>query len=380
MNRRYRVFVSSTYEDLKDERQRVTYALLESGYIPTGMELFPAANTNQWAAIKKAIDECDYYVLIIGGKYGSIGPDGISYTEMEYRYATEERRIPAIAFLHGDPDSLPGNKVEKVPRARRLLKEFRKFVKQRLCKYWSNSDQLSRVVTDSLNELKQTHPAPGWARGPIFTTEITLKAPDIRSNISRTIDVRRLPEGYPFQIDWPTLGKGIEILGNQLNSLQSTRIEAVVGINNCGMLIASFLSGYCDIENALQRPLVAIRSSSERDIAKDRDYFFTFPPRRKFDTVLVVDSEYKTGNSIRRVVDLIEKEALNEGGQIYLAVLAFTGIKEYKNDTQGGVEGLFRRSKYKPAEHAAHQYLSLKPPHFLAYITAGRVEPPGGIR
>ena len=57
--------------------------------MPAGMELFPAANETQWNLIKKVIDDCDYYVLILGGRYGTIGPDGIGYTEMEYRYALE---------------------------------------------------------------------------------------------------------------------------------------------------------------------------------------------------------------------------------------------------------------------------------------------------
>ncbi len=86
MEKRYQVFVSSTFRDLELERQEVMHALLELDCMPSGMELFPAANETQWNLIKKVIDDCDYYVLILGGRYGSIGPEGISYTEMEYRY------------------------------------------------------------------------------------------------------------------------------------------------------------------------------------------------------------------------------------------------------------------------------------------------------
>jgi len=41
MDRRYHVFVSSTYEDLREERREVMQALLALDCIPTGMELFP---------------------------------------------------------------------------------------------------------------------------------------------------------------------------------------------------------------------------------------------------------------------------------------------------------------------------------------------------
>ena len=93
MDKRYQVFVSSTYEDLNAERQEVMQALLELDCMPAGMELFPAANDDQWTLIKRVIDDCDYYIVIIGGRYGSIGPEGISYTQMEYAYAVSQARI-----------------------------------------------------------------------------------------------------------------------------------------------------------------------------------------------------------------------------------------------------------------------------------------------
>src|SRR5947209_7845098 len=109
MEKRYQVFVSSTYEDLREERQEVMQALLELDCIPAGMELFPAADEDQWTLIKKVIDDCDYYLVIIGGRYGSIGSDGKSYTQMEYEYALTKQKH-AIAFLHENPGDIPASK------------------------------------------------------------------------------------------------------------------------------------------------------------------------------------------------------------------------------------------------------------------------------
>ena len=50
-DRRYQVFVSSTFEDLQAERQKVLQAVLEMKAFPAGMELFPSANDEQWAFI-----------------------------------------------------------------------------------------------------------------------------------------------------------------------------------------------------------------------------------------------------------------------------------------------------------------------------------------
>ena len=114
MDKRYQVFVSSTYADLKQERQRVIQALMEMDCIPAGMELFPAADDEQWAFIKRIIDDCDYYLIIIGGRYGSLTPEGISYTEKEFNYALE-RGLKIIALLHEEPDSIPVNKSDIDP-------------------------------------------------------------------------------------------------------------------------------------------------------------------------------------------------------------------------------------------------------------------------
>ena len=78
MDKRYQVFISSTYADLQEERQRVIQTVMKMDCIPAGMELFPAADEEQFEFIKRVIDDCDYYLLIIGGRYGSTTADGIS--------------------------------------------------------------------------------------------------------------------------------------------------------------------------------------------------------------------------------------------------------------------------------------------------------------
>ena len=115
--KKYQVFVSSTFRDLEDERREVIQTLLEGDYIPSGMELFYASNDEQFSYIKKVIDNCDYYVLIIGGRYGSINSStGFSFTEQEYDYAIE-KNIPVLAFIHRNPASFPPDVVDQIGRA-----------------------------------------------------------------------------------------------------------------------------------------------------------------------------------------------------------------------------------------------------------------------
>lgn len=163
MDKRYQVFVSSTFQDLQDERQEVMHALLELDCIPSGMELFPAANETQWELIKRVIDDCDYYLLIIGGRYGTIGPDGISYTEMEYDYAISIGK-PTVAFIHKEPDKIEAGKTEKSEEGQEKLKSFKEKIEKKLCKYWSSPAELGSVVSRSLIQLIKREPAIGWVR------------------------------------------------------------------------------------------------------------------------------------------------------------------------------------------------------------------------
>ena len=168
MEVKYQVFVSSTYEDLKDERKEISQAILESNCIPAGMELFPASNLAQWEVIKRVIDDSDFYLLILAGKYGSMGKDesgnNVGYTEMEFDYALKTGK-PVLALVHEDVEMLPRSKVETTTKKSYLLKLFQKKVYQgRLIKKWNNKDNLKSAALTALAEMKRTTDAPGWVR------------------------------------------------------------------------------------------------------------------------------------------------------------------------------------------------------------------------
>jgi Domain of unknown function (DUF4062) len=164
MDKRYQVFVSSTYSDLKDERSEIIQTLLAMDCIPAGMELFPAADEEQLDFIKSVIDDCDYYILIIGGRYGSTTPDGVSYTEKEYDYARGQG-LRVLSFIHKNPDEIPVGKSEKDPTLLVRLNEFREKVKTgAIVKFWSDAKELAGLVSISLSSTIKAHPAVGWVR------------------------------------------------------------------------------------------------------------------------------------------------------------------------------------------------------------------------
>lgn len=175
MNKKYQVFVSSTFRDLFDERQDTIRSILDLGHVPAGMELFPATDVEQLSYIKKVIDECDYYILIIGGRYGSLDADGISFTEREYDYAVETGKI-VLAFVHGDAASIPVGKVDTATRLVKNLSEFRdKVMSGRLVRQWVSRENLEAQVVKSVARATNDFPMPGWIRGDAAASEELLQ-------------------------------------------------------------------------------------------------------------------------------------------------------------------------------------------------------------
>ena len=160
--------------DLVEERKEVIQALLELDCIPVGMELFPAANEDQWTLIKELIDTCDYYLLIVGGRYGSLNSDGISYIQMEYDYAVN-KGIPVISFTPANPEEIPVGKTDKDPEKSEKLKAFLDLVQLKMCKSYQNPQDLGSVASRSIIKLIKKHPAIGWVRANNLTSEESSK-------------------------------------------------------------------------------------------------------------------------------------------------------------------------------------------------------------
>lgn len=168
MDKKYQVFISSTYTDLKEERSKVFQTLMELDCIPAGMELFPATDEEQFEFIKRIIDDCDYYLLIIGGRYGSTTTQGVSYTEKEYDYALS-KGLKIVALLHSKPNEIPLQKSEQNETSRKLLETFReKAATGRLVRFWKTADELPGIVALSMAKTIKMFPATGWARADLI--------------------------------------------------------------------------------------------------------------------------------------------------------------------------------------------------------------------
>jgi len=172
---KYQVFISSTYNDLQREREQVIKATLEMGHIPVGMEMFSAADEEQWKIITRQIDSCDYYAVILAHRYGST-VSGVSYTEKEYDYAIS-KGIPVLSFVLERDASWPADRIDTDPNAKLLIDNFIKKVKTKPVSFWASAADLHGKYSISLMKQIISTPRPGWARatdvaGPEVVKEI----------------------------------------------------------------------------------------------------------------------------------------------------------------------------------------------------------------
>jgi hypothetical protein len=120
--------------------------------------------------IEGLIKDCDYYVLIIGGRYGSIAPTGKSYTQMEYEYARSEG-ILVISFVNADPGKIPAGKTETTDVGKQKLKEFTDLAKTKMVRFWDSPSDLGSQVSRSLIKLIKAKPRTGWIKANVITSE-----------------------------------------------------------------------------------------------------------------------------------------------------------------------------------------------------------------
>ena len=153
MNKKYQIFISSTYRDLIDVRNIAINTIIKMGHLPMGSEFLSASGSSILEYIKSVISLSDYVLLIIGDRYGSINEDGMSYIEEEYNHALiENKRI--LVFIKN------GNSKEA-----ELTKFINKVLERQAACYWDNGIDFSVKLSSTLYNVFTNEPSETyWAR------------------------------------------------------------------------------------------------------------------------------------------------------------------------------------------------------------------------
>jgi hypothetical protein len=195
MNKKLQVFISSTYTDLKDERQAAVEAILDAGHIPAGMELFKAGNETQLKTIKRWIDESDVYLLVLGGRYGSIEQEsGKSYTHVEYEYAAKKGKaifsvVLSQSLLHKKAAELGTDNVFEKNEITKY-EEFKKLVCSKIIRPAEDLKDIQLAIHTTLKEFLELYKFSGWVKGIEVEDNINL----IKENAKLVKENQKLKE------------------------------------------------------------------------------------------------------------------------------------------------------------------------------------------
>ena len=228
----YQVFIGSTFEDLKNERKTAFDALKRLHHLPMGMEIFPGVG-EQLEYINGQLERSDYYLLIMGGKYGSLTDEGISYTEWEFN-RSKALKIPIVSMLYEDYEILPPEKRETDPEKLRMFINFRNKIKKlNLVKFWSCESTLSNNILTTIPHAIQQFPRPGFIRRQ-GKAVIEVANDDEESSINLSeeyiikakADIRGVQRFYDIPTTWKQL---FLVIGN-LVSEQTMFVDILGGV------------------------------------------------------------------------------------------------------------------------------------------------------
>ncbi len=156
MDRKYQVFISSTYMDLKEIRAFTYMSILEMGHIPVGLDIFNVQKnytTEKYTA--KYIDTCEFVVMIIGERYGSISLTDRSYVEEEYVYSLSKSKS-VLCFLKSNYNKVDDEKYQKF---------VKRILNNQLVVLWDDIDDFKNKFVQSISKfLASFSPSTYWIK------------------------------------------------------------------------------------------------------------------------------------------------------------------------------------------------------------------------
>ena len=192
-----RLFISSTFRDLRAEREAAAEALRRSQLVPWGMELFVSEPSKPLKVCLEQVQLSDAVVLIIGFKSGSLIPETpeLTYTGGEFQLAQKLGR-PVFAFFKTE-GGIPVNK-ETAPELHQALEDFKKAVTSAdiTPAYFDSPDRLQTELLLAMGNWN-AQGRPGARL--VFTTPSEFFAP-FESGAPRLFDFKQTLRGRDAQL------------------------------------------------------------------------------------------------------------------------------------------------------------------------------------
>ena len=280
---KYQVFLSSTHVDLGVERESIIKAILEMYHIPIGMEMFSAEDEDQWEIIRRTIEVSDYYVLVLGLRYGSKTSEGISFTQKEYEYV-REKNIPILAFVMSETVSLSKDKRDDDLSE---INSFRKLVltNSKMAQFWETKDELIKSVSISLQKQIIQKPGIGWIRGDNARAEEALSK-EVTALSKENRELRERVTDLESKISSKIPAIGVDIIppavDEHFNSYRKTEMPELLNFESIEEHLLQFVS-----EQDIEKYNSSIPSQQDLDdYNKDCERFYKI---KNYSSALVVE-------------------------------------------------------------------------------------------
>jgi HEAT repeat protein/energy-coupling factor transporter ATP-binding protein EcfA2 len=160
------IYVSSTSLDLQEHRERLDRMLRRLGHEDVAREFWGSKDEQSVERRLMSVGASDIYIGIFAWRYGSIpvedNPDGISFTEMEFRAAIREQK-PCLIFLLSDDAPWPPKFIDRDrTRIERLRNEL---VSNHKVEFFRSAEDLVTVAASAIAR---------WAQEGGFTSPTAL--------------------------------------------------------------------------------------------------------------------------------------------------------------------------------------------------------------
>jgi len=152
VDRMARIFVSSTFKDLVECREKVRIVLRRMGHEDVAMEYFVAEDKRPLDKCLNAVVSSDLYIGIFAWRYGYI-PDGYekSMTELEYQKAVETGKDCLIFLLHEDAP-WPRKFIDKGENLDKIEALRSNFSTEYLAGFFTTPDDLVGLVSSAVHK------------------------------------------------------------------------------------------------------------------------------------------------------------------------------------------------------------------------------------
>lgn len=163
MGKQHKIYISSTYTDLKDYRDAVYRNLRRLGHDVISMEDYVASHKRPTQKCLEDVERCDIYIGIVAWRYGYIPKEGAetktSITELEYKKAVEKNKKILIFMLDQDVAWSPSfmDSHNKEGKNGLLIAQFRqKLISEHMISFFRDKESLATQVMQSIYVLDQS--------------------------------------------------------------------------------------------------------------------------------------------------------------------------------------------------------------------------------